>query len=185
MKIIHRKKHLPRDFSGLPGGEGLVYQAEIKVTPRARLAAKLLVFKSNAALRKFWRSGLKQPPLCGQTMGVVQALARTWEKRDAEGNLIDTCTECDPRYFCIIALIQTELWLEYVSHEAGHAAFAYAKRAKKDFWPHSLDNHEEQFCYPLGRITKGIHDELCKSGLYAKTFTAARGYDKNQIKKKP
>jgi hypothetical protein len=157
-RIRHTAKPLPRDWSDFPG---VVAENDIKLTPKSRLAAKLLVFKNRKALNAFWANCLGRPMGFG-ALGAVNALAT--EHVGPEGVAF---IECDPRYFCVIGLVIGHLSMEIITHESVHAGFAFANRHKRDFWVPQTDEFcEEDVCYPAGRIAKRINAFLYDKGLY-------------------
>lgn len=171
MRIAHTATPLPRRFTGqFPG---IVLEADVTVTPGARIAAKLLVFRNNAAMRTFWRRALGcrgGRAICRRTLGAVHTPATEWTEHPSEQKWM----EVDRRYFCVIGLIQTHLTMEVITHEAGHAAFAYVSRQRRIMFEPARQHDEEGICYPLGIIARGINMILCDAGLYPRTKVAPR-----------
>lgn len=154
MKLVHSKTPLPRKWN--LEENGIVLKSDIFITPRARLHAKLLVFDKSMSMRKFWKKYINDFDLGKSCLGVVNQLAihhMKFEKDGTEKNWI----EADPRYYCVIGLINGRITTEIVIHEAIHAAFAYAKRVKKTPWYQEAKRFdEEEICYPAGRIADVI-----------------------------
>jgi hypothetical protein len=164
MRFAANKRPLPRTWSHLPGAGGLVAEADIYPHPRGRLAAKLLVFDRQPALRAFWRKTLGKLHVEGlgrHCLGAVNAMCH--ERIPPRG----PSTLCgDPRYFCVIGLIVGHLSMEIITHESVHAGFAYAKRVGRNVWGKVGDFDEEQIAYPAGTIAGSINRVLHAKGLY-------------------
>jgi hypothetical protein len=115
MRFVPNKKPMRRDFANHPHAKGLVAEADIKPLPRGRLAAKLLVFESQPALRAFWKktTGFDISRRCP---GVVNALAHEVIKVGRTDNEPDEHRLCgDQRYFCMIGLCLGEERIAYPS----------------------------------------------------------------------
>jgi hypothetical protein len=165
MKVRHSKTPIPHCFRQHPAGADILVEADIGVTGRRAMQAKLLVFKTPAALRRFWRDGLGKADLGKGCLGAVTALA--CEVLIFEpGNRETTFLEVDPRYYCVIGLTVDNLNMEVVVHEAMHAGFAYAKRHARNFWVEDGPLDEESVCYPSGKIAAAINRFLHDKGLY-------------------
>lgn len=161
MRLRHDPSPLPRQWSGHPSARGLLAEADIRVCGSGRLAAKLLVFSTPAALNRFWVSGLRRPGLGKHTVGAVNSLMT--EMIPVRG---PSHVRADPRYFCIVGLTRNNLSMEVICHEAVHAGMAYARRVKRSPWSEALDFDEEAVAYPAGRIAAAINRFLHDSGLY-------------------
>ena len=99
-----------------------------------------------------------------QCLGAVNGLG--YERVDfTEGQQRSTLV-CDPRYFAVMGLVLGHLNMEIVTHESVHAAFAYARRHRKDLWCDPGELEEEAVCYPAGIIAKRINAWLHDEGLY-------------------
>lgn len=164
MRIALSRKPLRRDWSRHPAAKGLLLESDIGVG-HGRLKAKLMVFHSRLALRKFW-AAISKFKLGAQCLGAVHQLSckvMSVNKSGQEKKWI----ECDPRYFCVIGLVRGHLSMEIICHEAIHAGFAYAKRRQKSPWDHhALDFDEEAVCYPAGAIAAAINRAIHDAGLY-------------------
>lgn len=156
---------LPRRFDGHRHAKGLVHEADIKLTRRAKLAAKLLVFKDAASLHKFWWKSLGHE-LGDDCLGAVNSLSATVMtfKRGVE----TIRYENDPRYFCVIGLVKGRCGMEVMAHESVHAAYAYVKRLEPPVaWArHAKHFDEEEIAYPAGRIAAEINRELWDAGVH-------------------
>lgn len=149
-------KPLPSKWSGHSKAEGLVAEADIAVSKRGRLKAKLLVFRSQTAMRKFWRIAMGHD-LGSGCFGAVNGLAGEWS---------DGRVQVDRRYFCVIALCRRHLSMEVISHESVHAGYCYAKRQRRDIFGSVFDFDEERVAYPAGRIAAAINRFCFARGLY-------------------
>lgn len=164
MRTVHSKRTLPRCWRNHPACKHLVLEQDIAVSPRSRLRAKLLVFDGVRHMRRFIKTalgwnGAKAGAFCQKLS--VDVL--TVHKDGRETKL----TKRDPRYFAIIVLAKNRLFLEYVVHEANHAAFEYADRVNRmGRWPDDIDNSEERVCYPTGRIVCAINHALQDANLW-------------------
>lgn len=159
MKIVRKKTNLPNSWSDLPSLKDVKLEANIRLGS-SKLLCKVLVFKNQTQLRRFWRDLRNETiprecraiscPLMVEVVGVMQ----TW-------------IEVDPAFFEIICLSVTDLDSEVIVHEAVHAAFAYHNRVKrKKIWPDVDEQMEECICYPAGLIAASINDMLHKHKLY-------------------
>lgn len=159
------KQIVPRCFGDHPECVNLL--AEFDVTPaRTRLKAKVLVFKDNKSLRRFWKKCLDCDDICRKTCGAVHDLG--WQVIQFEKGKPDRhFYETDSRYFCVIGLLAGHLTMEVLTHECGHAAFALVTRARCKTWARNEELEEEQVCYPLGQIASAINHHLHAKGLYA------------------
>lgn len=167
MRVVHGNP-IPRVWKNHPAAKRLLLEADIAISSRTRLKAKLLVFETKAALRQFWNKALPYDGAIGRdTAGVVNSLGSEVCKFGKGGESSKPVMKCDPRYFCIIGLTATDLCFEVICHEAVHAAFSYAKRTKaRNLWaaPEELD--EEYVCYPAGKIASSINRLLYDHDLY-------------------
>lgn len=165
MRVEHLHPGLPRTIRDHPKARGVISAADIYVTRGARLRLKAVVFERQADLRHFWRHVLgRNGDLGPQCLGAVNGLG--YERVDfTEGQQRSTLV-CDPRYFAVMGLVLGHLNMEIVTHESVHAAFAYARRHRKDLWCDPGDLEEEAVCYPAGIIAKRINAWLHDGGLY-------------------
>lgn len=158
---------LPRVWATHPQIKGLVAETDIGVSRTARLKAKVLIFKKPSDLRHFWRVVLKKGDLGNGCLGCVQSMGIIASRPQEQGPDIDERWIADPRYFCIIGLIQGHLTMEIITHESVHAGFAYAARQQRRQWVRAHgDLDEEQVCYPAGAIAASINRFIHKKKLY-------------------
>jgi len=145
-------------------------EAEWDLSPTARghLFAKLLIFKNQRELQRWWHRGLKKPGLGRYTVGAVNGLFRWSERHRANNGWSPRMTYTDPRYFCVIGLAKTHLTMEVICHEAVHAGFCYAKRVKRTPWMDAKAFDEEEVAYPAGVIARKINAILYAAKLYPK-----------------
>lgn len=165
MKVRHNTTALPRAFTGHPAAKDLLGECDIRLCGAGRLRAKLLVFRTPAALARFWRDGLGRPDLGRGCRGAVNSLGH----ERANPRTGERVMVVDPRYFCVIGLVKQHLSMEIVSHESVHAGFAYAKRVQRNLWAAPGELDEENVCYPAGRIAAAINSYLHDEGLYGTT----------------
>jgi hypothetical protein len=174
MRVAHSRRRLPRVWSTHPQARGrVIAEHDIKVSPRSRLRAKLLVFRNRTALNDFWEKALK-PTGHGERLGLgcqgaVNALQH--EIITIKDGRETRHIEVDPRYFCLIGLVRGmgkfTSPMEVISHEAVHAGFAYAKRiGRTGFWVKASSLDEEDVCYPAGRVARAINIFLHERGLF-------------------
>jgi hypothetical protein len=164
VKVRLDRTPLPRCFQGHPEGKGIVAECDIGMRNR-RLYAKFLLFKNKASLRRFWARALAKDQLGKDCLGAVNGLAEeilVYEK----GKQVDRYLRVDPRYFCVIGMVQGHTSMEIICHGAAHAGFAYAKRRRGDHWVDATELDEEKVCYPTGMIAAGINRFLHDNGLY-------------------
>lgn len=163
MRLVCSKRGLPHVFEGHPAGRGIVLERDIRLGAHARLHAKLLVFSGVGMMQRFWRVALGKSALGPRCLGAVTSLSRRHEN-PARG----TCwLEVDPRYFCVIGLVQRHLCMNVICHEAVHAGWAYARRRARSWWDEAIrDNDEERVCYPAGLIAAAINRAVHEAGLY-------------------
>ena len=165
MRVEHLHPGLPRTISTHPKARGIISAADIFVTGSARLRLKAVVFERQADLRHFWRHVLgRKGDLGPKCLGAVNGLG--YERIDITGGRERSTLVCDHRYFAIMGLVLGHLNMEIVTHESVHAAFAYARRHRKDLWCSPGELEEESVCYPAGIIAKSINAWLHDEGLY-------------------
>lgn len=166
MRVRHIETPLPTKWvDGLPHLKCALGVFDIKITHGSRLRMKLLVFKTKRDMRRFWRKSLGRKDLSSGTSGCVSPLAheRIYTSGPLKGQKF---MMVDPRYFCVMGLVMGYLTVEIISHESGHAAFAYSKRVHcRDMWVGLRDHEEERVCYPLGVISQRVADALKDNGL--------------------
>lgn len=164
MKVIARKIAVRKVWSNHPSASGVLLERDIGVG-HGRLKAKLIVFKTSAQLRAFWKDGLGRGDLGRYCLGAVNGLYleihRVTKKKERRW------LEVDPRYFCVIGLTEKGLSMEIVCHESVHAAFSFAKRKSRSPWDALIDDFDEEaICYPAGRIARSINRVLFAAKLY-------------------
>jgi hypothetical protein len=166
MRFERIAKPLPRRFTRHPHAKGLVFEADISPHANGRIKAKLLVFKSERALRRFWRRGMGHDlgPGCP---GVVNGMSHERMSVDEDGSTHDRRYCGDARYFCIIGLgLPDGATAEVVNHEAVHAAYCYEKRVRRNmFGKAAADYDEERIAYPSGRLAQAMAWHLKRHGL--------------------
>lgn len=155
------KKPLPRRWGGVRGGPQPVAEFDVRVCNRGRLAAKVMVFRTQADLKTWWRVVLGVP-LGGRAMAAVNMLQYWVEKSPGRrrGMVVDS------RYFCLMGFVQRWLSMEIITHESVHAGYAYAKRARRTPWAEYTELDEERVAYPAGKIAAAINRLFHKRGLY-------------------
>lgn len=162
MKVV-RATNLPLWWGPF---EGLVFQANIKVSAGSKLIMKLLVFKNKTKLQQFWKNDLSHSKNLGRyCVEAVNQLAT--ECIDFNGEK-ETCrSEVDKRFFCVMGLCLGNLSMEIICHESVHAGLAYARRVgKMSPFKNGMDMEEEYICYPAGRIAGEINRILHENNLY-------------------
>lgn len=162
MRLVPTKP-MPRLWSGHPAARGLIGEADLSplASRGGKLRAKLLVFDRASNLRRFWREGLKRGDLGRYCKGAVNGLYSEAWRADGVKRLY-----ADPRYFCVIGLVQTHLSMTVISHEAVHAGFCYEKRVRRNVFGPAADFDEERIAYPAGYIAAAINRYLDRKGLY-------------------
>lgn len=160
MRVVHGKA-LRRDWSRIPGVTGVILDRDICIKPRGRLHMKLMVFATVGDMRRFWKRALGYDDLGARVRGAVNALATEWTRVGRAPVM-----ECDPRYFCLMALTKRHLRTEIVAHESTHAAFCYAKRRKGDMWAATDSFDEESIAYPTGIIVSLVTNALYEAKLW-------------------
>lgn len=169
MKIRHSKTPLPIVWTGHPSVHDgdILLEKDLALSKHSRLRAKLLVFKNNLAMKRFFDEALDKPgQVTRKTLGIVSQLScEVYRFKNKE--LVEQRLEVDPRYFCLIGLIVGHLSMEIICHESVHAGFAYAARSRVRQWVRREDDlDEEQVCYPAGRIASLINKAVWKARLY-------------------
>lgn len=176
MKIQYTERPLPRRFAWHPNMRGLAHEADLRITPNASLRAKLLVFRHQRFLRRFWKMALGHDLGAG-ALGAVSSLSheRNHFRDIAGGQLaIGQVIVCDPRYFCLIGLVRGHLTTEVICHESVHAGYAYTKRVERTPWDrHAKAFDEEAIAYPAGVIARRIVESLLDAGLLHDGNTSA------------
>jgi hypothetical protein len=166
MKIVHCKTTIRRKWHTSRKARGLVMESDIGFR-HGRLRAKLVVFDTLKNLRNFWRTCLKLSSI-PRAYGAVNSMSTHFVGYDKHGNARTERIEVDARYFCIIGLCRRHLGMETISHEAVHAAYAYAKRQGKTPWDTPIERFdEEKIAYPAGIIAATINEQLHRAGMYS------------------
>ena len=157
---------LPRDWSSIPGSEGLILQSDIAVSKASSLRAKVLLFKDLQSMHRFWKVGLSRPALPSNTLAVSNALTEHVFFYKVKGKpQRPPELQVDPRYFCALGFCLDHLKVDYIVHESVHAAFAYSRRVRgRHHWFDDDAEGEERICYPAGRIAEAIATTFHKKG---------------------
>lgn len=165
MKVSIRRGGLPHNCAGLPGADRALGIWDVRVTPRSRLHLKVLVFRTQRDLRRFWRIGLGK--YLGPCLGAVNLLVE--DRIDLkDGRVVERIV--DARYFAVMGLVLRHCCQEVVTHESVHAAIGYAARSTRA-WPSGMDREarkrgvglrdpgesaNEAVCYAAGRIADRV-----------------------------
>ncbi len=185
MKVVHSDKPLPHKWGGMPLGNTAVLIADVFVSRHSRLRMKLLVFEKRLHMRRFAKAALNIHLSGVNTAGFCNALGHERLKVEKDGSTSNHRLVVDPRFFAVMCLCVDALGMEVITHEAGHAAFAYANRVKhKDLWPGQRSNDEEAICYPLGLIASRVNIALREAGLYERYIAACDAYKREVERKK-
>ncbi len=150
-----------------PSAKGIVLEADIKLN-FTDLKVKLIVFQNFRAMKKCWDRVLREEGLacCKGAVNPLHTLQIIPEgKTSKEKRFIAV----DPRYVCVMGLLQKHLRMEIICHEAVHAGYAFSGRAKRVWWADmkkSLD--QEEVAYPTGIIAAEILKALKKQSLEVK-----------------
>jgi hypothetical protein len=167
MLLKHSKKPLPLSWQRLKGVNKALLEGYVMVRGVRGLRAKVLVFKNNKDLCDFWKGINKNEYLGKNCLGVVNALGYELTHFPKKGQKQKPAhLVVDKNFFCVIGLIVTSLGMEIITHECVHAAYAYAKRVKRNLWLGSHDLDEENICYPAGIIASGVNKLLRENGMY-------------------
>ena len=169
MRVKHNDNPIPAKFIKHPQGDKIRYEFDIWVTGGARMKLKVLIFDKPKDLCMFWKHVLGRD-LGGsqkkgyETQGCVSALMHDVESY-ANPKKPQKWSEVDPNYFAVMGLCKHHLTAEVVVHECVHAAYAYEKRHKGQFWIDKDELDEEHIAYPTGRIAKVIFRRLIAKDL--------------------
>jgi hypothetical protein len=168
MRTIVTKTSIPRRWIGARWCRA-THEFDIAPSPHSRLRCKVLVFRDVKDLQHCWSRGPLRSGASRGCLGIVNALG--YHKVDYQKGGPEEGTNhrhfVDPRYFAVMGLSVTHIGTEITTHEAIHAAFAYAKRiGRKDACQPALDNDEESVCYPAGRMHSQLAKMFWDSGLY-------------------
>lgn len=168
MKVTIRRGGLPANWAGLPGAVRALGIWDVRVTPRSRLRLKVLVFRTQLDMRRFWSMGLgRHRQRLGPCLGAVNLLVT--DRIDQEtGRVVERMV--DGRYFAVMGLVLRHCCQEVVTHESVHAAIGYAARSTRA-WPSGPDHEtgkrgvglrdpgesaNEAVCYAAGRIAERV-----------------------------
>lgn len=150
MKLHYRPKGLPRRVVA----EGIVAQTDITIH-EGYPQAKVLVFENRKAMRTFYRKDFRQflnvektrpARLCTRAAAAVSKL---WTGNDKK-ELVDR------RYFCLVLLVQGDLGIEVLTHEAVHVGFAWDFRTDGEGPLAEQNMREENVCYPAGIFARKL-----------------------------
>ena len=141
---------MPRQMKPMPG---LLGQKDIQIGS-GRLFAKVLIFNNNRNLCKFWKKYTGYA-LGRYTRGAVNALSTHTIEIGKDGSETNSTLWVDPRYFCLVGLINTHLTLPIIAHEAVHVGFCFARRKARSPWDAQIKHFEEEaIAYPAGEFVK-------------------------------
>ena len=152
------KRRYPR------GTPGLIAQGEFRVRGGGSLWAKVLVFERPRDLQRFFAEDLGRP-VGRKCLGAVSSMSTSfYDVRP--GREIKERVEFDRRYFCLIGLTRKNVTMRILCHEAVHAGFCHAKRAKKTDWDReALGFDEEAVAYPAGEVARELVVFLEREGI--------------------
>jgi hypothetical protein len=166
MKIRHDKKScVPWRLGNLKRWK-VVMASNVRVSPRARIHLKVLVFETAVAMREMFQKMGGDP---GRNSGgcVLYCSRDHNDFRDGK----ETATRyVDPRFFAVMGLVAGRIDLDTLTHECVHAAEAYADRFPHLKWPNQRVSPFEKYCYPAGILTQ----YLC--GVLAEYMKAPPGF---------
>lgn len=135
------------------------------------LAAKTIVFETPEHLQMFHGElvarGISFTEELGEgCRGCVMKLATEVLNADT-GEF--KCYEVDPRYFCVVLLIEGHMNIEVIGHEAMHVGFAYDLRKGKNnrYFEKDKDISEEAVCYPGGVWLRQVARLMNEEGIRA------------------
>lgn len=157
VRLLHSRKRIPRSFRRHPACKKLLHEADISLSRKSRLRAKVLIFESPRALRAFWREAIGSD-LGKHCLGAVNGLLRHVIRFDSAGRE-KKWIEADARYFCVIGLTRGNLDAEIVTHEAVHAGFCYTKRVRRNHWSDKAKEFDEEgIAYPAGLAAARLNE---------------------------
>lgn len=170
MRVKHSKTSLARELINGPHGGYIQREFNIAITPHGRLRLKLLLFRNSRELMLFWKKGLNRDlgsivKKDYKAQGVVSAMMYDVESYRNAGK-VQKWAEVDPNYFAVMGLCLTDLSMEIITHESVHAAYAYEKRHRGQFWVNKDELDEEHIAYPAGRIAAAVNRVLYRNNLY-------------------
>lgn len=166
MKVRHARKALPRLFHRLRGAR-ILGEAELQITRRGRLRAKLLLFATMRDFRHFWREVMGRRDPGSRCLAQVDSMTTTRFRVEADGTETGHYLEVDPRYFCVISLVRGHTGMEVLSHEAVHAGYCYAKRVARTPFEAARHFDEEEIAYPAGRVARWMNVYLHDNGFHS------------------
>lgn len=111
-----------------------------------RLRGRVVVFKTQKSMREQFREAFDV--ILPQDTAAAVVVLET-------GN-----------YFCCMGFAKKTLTMEFICHEAVHAAHAYRARVKRDIYPGEEGDEEERIAYPAGKIASVINKWAKQEKLY-------------------
>lgn len=145
-------------------GTGVLLDSDVRITPDSRLRLRLIVARNRAAMREVALQ-LDPKPLARGVFAFCNPLF--YDVKGRSGAVVRQ--HFDRRYFALMVFSKTDLDLEVVAHESGHAAIFYARRVKHNKWDGRVayddDYPQDAICYPLGHIVAAVTKELHRNGL--------------------
>jgi hypothetical protein len=154
-------RRLPSTFRSHPNGGGIVAEFDVRPSRHARLVAKVLVFSSKRAMRRFWAKALGRDDLGPRCEGAVNSLLYQYQNPET-GDVLRVGG--DPRYFCVMGLLRRRLTTEIICHESVHVGFAYHNRVARSPFAGPDDLEEERVAYPAGAVAAAILANLSARG---------------------
>lgn len=151
----------PRNWKAVKGHGKMIRHAADVTIAGSRLSLKVLVFRSNPDLSRFWDRALGLGRLPRNTLGAVNKLSTTVYASPDYARPVRR--EVDGRYYAVMGLVAGKgTTHEVVVHESVHAAFAFAERLGARNPYINPDQDEEAVCYPAGKIacevTRWLHE---------------------------
>lgn len=161
MVIRRSEVSLPSRFAGHPAATGLLHEFSIRITPRGK-AAKVLVFKNNSGMNKFWKGALGSFGIGRDTGALVTPLYSDcyFIDEDKERHV----TLVDRGFFCVVGFRSDLLTEEVVAHEAVHVGTCHSETSRTK-WPGQEDKDDERIAYPAGRFYSQTVRKLRALGL--------------------
>lgn len=156
MKRHKQTYPLPAVVGNLPGIAGLVSEGDIRLTPRARLLVKVLIFKDGPSMRSSWYNAHLGNR---HDKGTCALHSNMKCLRTSDG-----ATRFDPRYVSLVAFSLDYLDSSTILHEAIHCGFAYCRRTTKK-WAGQERCMEEAITYPTEGVYRGIQRIVYQAGL--------------------
>jgi len=164
MKNRTAKKSVPRSYRRHHKELGILHEFDVRLDPRSRLKAKVLIFKSKRPMQRFCDKVLDRQIGYGFEAAVMNHHCHIYNFDNGKERQF---LEVDPRYVCTAVFHQKALNLEIISHESVHVGHAYAERNRRRKWPGQDGNGEEAIAYPSGIFTQQVIDNLFRIGYEA------------------